>query len=178
MLLFLLPFFSLVLASPTSFIPDMNYSNYFPNPERGFYSHQETHLSKYESLTLTSMRRLYSSSTSLVLRLVYFDGYNQQPNLPSSFLKTLLPNDLATIRTAGLKAILRFAYTEKSTSPYNDAPVQIVLEHLDQLSPIIKENIDVIAVIQIGFVGSWGEWYEFYFYVYFHLFLKFFLIHS
>ena len=40
-----------------------------------------------------------------------------------------------------------------------DAPLSVILQHLDQLKPILQENKDVIAVLQAGFIGSWGEWY-------------------
>jgi hypothetical protein len=34
-----------------------------------------------------------------------------------------------------------------------------VLEHIDQLKPILRENADVIEVVQQGFIGLWGEGY-------------------
>jgi hypothetical protein len=71
----------------------------------------------------------------------------------------LLPEDFATIREAGMKAVVRFAYTAKQTKPYGDAAPAIVMAHLAQLAPILQDNVDVILTFQTGFVGAWGEWY-------------------
>src|SRR5688572_6488311 len=35
-----------------------------------------------------------------------------------------------------------------------------MLQHIEQLRPILIENSDVIAVMQAGFVGHWGEWHS------------------
>src|SRR5690606_12720981 len=35
-----------------------------------------------------------------------------------------------------------------------------VLEHLEQLTPLLAEHQDVIAVMQAGFIGAWGEWHS------------------
>ena len=67
--------------------------------------------------------------------------------------------DFRIIRKAGIKVVLRFAYTSNSTEPYGDATPEQVQEHIAQLKPILHENTDVIAVLQAGFIGAWGEWY-------------------
>ena len=59
------------------------------------------------------------------------------------------------MRKAGLKCILRFAYSGNQTEP--DAPLTVVLQHLDQLKPCFEKNMDVIALMQAGFIGAWGE---------------------
>ena len=53
--------------------------------------------------------------------------------------------------------ILRLAYTASVSG--NDAPLNRVLAHLDQLYPIFQRNSDVINVVQTGMIGAWGEWY-------------------
>jgi len=69
--------------------------------------------------------------------------------------------DFDTIRAAGLKAIVRFAYTDQlpPTPPYGDAPKAQILRHIEQLRPILQANRDVIAAVQAGFIGVWGEWF-------------------
>jgi len=52
----------------------------------------------------------------------------------------------------------RFVYSDDATSP--DAPLDRVLSHIEQLTPTIRANADVIAVLQPGFVGAWGEWHS------------------
>ena len=49
--------------------------------------------------------------------------------------------------------ILRFAYSLAMYEP--DAPLAVILQHLDQIKPILQEYKDVIAVLQAGFIGSW-----------------------
>lgn len=34
-----------------------------------------------------------------------------------------------------------------------------ILEHIEQLKPLLQQNSDVIAVLQHGFIGAWGEGY-------------------
>lgn len=63
------------------------------------------------------------------------------------------------LRGAGLKAVLRFAY-EKSMEEKKGPALDTILKHLDQLAPVIRENADVIFVLQAGFVGAWGEWHS------------------
>jgi len=59
--------------------------------------------------------------------------------------------------------VVRFAYAQGGawpySPPYGDAPVEVVLEHIDQLGPVLRNNADVIATVQAGFIGLWGEWY-------------------
>jgi hypothetical protein len=60
--------------------------------------------------------------------------------------------------------IVRFAYTLPGpewppTTPYGDAPLPRVLKHIKQLTPILRENSDVIELVQQGFIGLWGEGY-------------------
>jgi hypothetical protein len=65
--------------------------------------------------------------------------------------------DLDQVREAGMKAILRFAYTNKQDGA--DAPMHIILRHLEQLKPILHKHVGAIACVQAGFIGAWGEWY-------------------
>ena len=80
-----------------------------------------------------------------------------------------IKNDFAAAREAGVKLILRFAYTVTTHGgncpegficpPYKDASKKIVLAHIAQLKPILQENADVLACMQMGFIGMWGENY-------------------
>jgi hypothetical protein len=63
----------------------------------------------------------------------------------------------AKVRDAGLKAIVRFQYNEGSGE---DAPLEQVLRHIEQLGPVLRDNWGVIAVLQAGFIGAWGEWHS------------------
>lgn len=80
-------------------------------------------------------------------------------DIPQAMLAGLDTN-FADIREAGLKAIIRFAYNE---GPYPDsepdAPKAQILRHIEQLTPLLQKNADVIAWAEAGFIGAWGEWH-------------------
>ena len=135
----------------------------FPNPERGLYHYTELR-SPNSGLTaeeLTQFRE--EESITLIYRIFYLEDFRDRP-ISAEYLATVR-QDFATMREAGIKCVLRFAYTDKFVNgfdnpPYNDAPpLDLLLEHVDQLAPVIRANVDVIAVMQAGFIGTWGEWY-------------------
>jgi len=150
----------------------------FANPERGFYRPAETHANNYTPLDgaqLKAWRTLqqadgggvYSIYSTLVFRNFVLDGLTGSA-LPSGLLDKIKA-DFVTARQAGVKLIPRFAYTTATTAgscpegsicpPYGDAPKDIVLQHIAQLQPILQDNADVIACMQLGFMGIWGENY-------------------
>lgn len=53
--------------------------------------------------------------------------------------------------------IIRFTYNWLGGGA--DAPANRILDHLDQLKPILQANYDVIAYMEAGFIGNWGEWH-------------------
>lgn len=143
-------------------------SDIFANPERGFYKHEETHSTTYvllDQATLESYRQ--NENITLILRIFYLDEFVNQP-ISSGYLISMTA-DFNTMRQAGLKAVVRFAYTNQlhfapdttwpPIPPYGDATKAQMLAHLAQLAPVLQANSDVIALIQTGFIGIWGEWY-------------------
>jgi len=118
----------------------------FPNPERGWYV--ETASSAYQG-------SVAGNGFRLALKYVNLQDYRSTSNLPASVLDQLTA-DFASARQAGIKLVMRFAYN-RSDAP--DAPIDIVLSHLAQLGPIIRENTDVIAAVQGGIIGAYGEWW-------------------
>jgi hypothetical protein len=149
----------------------------FPNPERGFYRVAETYADNYEPLDVNAMKTWrtlqqaddgnYKVYSTLVFRNIVLKGYTNK-NLPEELLANI-SNDFKSARNAGIKLILRFCYTVTAnggTCPegficpeYGDAPKNIVMEHIAQLKPLLQENADVIACMQMGFIGTWGENY-------------------
>ncbi len=131
------------------------------NPERGFYHYIETRSSTPAPYDLTTLQNYRTNEQiTLLYCITYLDTFVSSP-ISAQFLQHITDN-LATVRNAGLKCILRFAYTDdwnNETPPFGDATKVQILAHLDQLAPILQANSDVIAVMQAGFVGVWGEWY-------------------
>jgi hypothetical protein len=58
----------------------------------------------------------------------------------------------------GKKIIPRFHYMF-GCELQQDAPIERILKHMDQLAPLIRENSDLIVLMEAGFIGSWGEWH-------------------
>jgi len=126
----------------------------FPNPERGFYAHREVQ-AEGTPLSVADLTSLRSASVTLVLRIYYFKSFRSSPLSQAQL--DLIQDDMDALREAGAKALLRFAYSQNETQP--DAPLDVVLGHIEQLTPLFEANADVIAAVQAGFIGAWGEWY-------------------
>jgi hypothetical protein len=123
------------------------------NPERGFYHHPgDCDKTDFDVATLRAYRE--TEHISLVMCMFYLEGFQAAPISADALAQ--LQQQLDTVRAAGLKAVLRFAYTQEDNQ---DASKEQVLAHLDQLRPYLRRNADVIAVLQAGFIGEWGEWY-------------------
>ncbi|MET0491678.1 MAG: DUF4832 domain-containing protein [Actinoplanes sp.] len=126
----------------------------FANPERGFYHHtNECNASTFDEATLRSYRT--SQGISLVMCIFYLREYRTSPIAATAL--NHLQAQLDTVRRAGLKVVLRFAYTDSDDA---DATPAQVRSHLDQLAPYLRTNADVISVVQAGLIGTWGEWWD------------------
>lgn len=92
---------------------------------------------------------------TLVYRIFYLEKFTGQDVIDPVSLG-LVAADLATARAAGVKLIVRFAYSDSSPV---DAPPARAVGHIRQLAPLLNASADIISVLQAGFVGQWGEWY-------------------
>jgi len=149
----------------------------FANPERGFYRYSETRAGNYTTLDVNTLKGYrtehsisnanYRVNSTLVFRYFVLEGFNNQP-LSAALLRNM-QTDFDNARQAGVKFIPRFVYNTTASAgscaegficpPYGDAPKAIVLNHIEQLKPLLVQNADVIACIQMGFIGTWGENY-------------------
>lgn len=134
------------------------------NPERGFYD-QETPMwlgDERVPQTVDSLRALRSQKISLVRWYFLIDEF--RTSAISSEALTFIDSQFDAAREAGVKVIPRFAYNFPTSGQYPytepDAALEQVLAHIDQLTPILRENADVIALMELGFVGAWGEWHS------------------
>ncbi|WP_436529571.1 DUF4832 domain-containing protein [Actinoplanes sp. HUAS TT8] len=132
----------------------------FANPGRGFFTWSESHLradgSGWAALDAGALADARTSlSRSVVYRIIYLEKYRDLDTLSAADRK-LIAADFTAARQAGVKLVLRFAYTADDSA---DAPVTRVVKHIRQLSPILTTNADLLAAVQAGFVGRWGEWY-------------------
>ena len=124
----------------------------FPNPERGFYRYTIS----TSPLSEPWLRECRNEHMTLIYRFYYLKDFRIKP-LDAAFLASI-DRDMESLRRTGMKAIVRFAYSNSATEP--DAPSDVILGHLEQLRPVLRRNKDVIAVVQAGFIGAWGEWHS------------------
>lgn len=139
----------------------------FPNPERGFYIQEDSYasapsaipsnLAGYRINGKNSPGNTYTAKISLVLRMFYLDTFVNAP-ISSNYLN-LIQADFDSIRAQGDKAIVRFAYNQDTTRPFNEPTKAQILAHIAQIKPLLQKNSDVIAALQEGFIGAWGEGY-------------------
>lgn len=134
---------------PQSTISYQGTDEIFSNPERGFSAYRSN------PITISFINSLKSINVTVIQRIYTIPQYNDIP-LPESFLSTI-QTDLNTARLGGVKVVLRFAYTNNQNG--EDAALDTILLHINQLAPILQEHYDVITYVEAGFIGAWGEWY-------------------
>lgn len=127
----------------------------FANPERGFIRTMGVP-AEGAALNSSQLSLLRGQHVSMILRVFYLDKFKDK-DLSDAQLN-LIQSDMNTVRDAGLKMILRFAYTDDMAG--TDAPLSIIERHLDQLKPVFENNKDIISFVQAGFIGAWGEWHS------------------
>lgn len=93
---------------------------------------------------------------------IFLDGFRVamlQVTLPQTrdigLVQTQLADALIRCRQLDIQAIVRAAYSWTSTPA--DPDMEIVLDHLDQLSRVIGGYGHNILTVQAGMLGSWGE---------------------
>ena len=138
----------------------------FPNPERGFTDQLggEFALTDSKNHVVQPEEEWYwdeedenypeRKNQSLVMLMYYLKNYKTK-DLSSKILQGF-NEDMQILRNHGFKCVLRFAYDWNSTT---DATLQWAQRHLEQLTPYLESNKDVIFALEAGFVGRWGEWY-------------------
>lgn len=121
------------------------------NPERGFFT-------PYQLPGNAGFSPVRLTGNSLVHLNIRLDDWREM-DIPQDILEGLDTN-FKDIRDAGLKAIIRFSYNE---GPYPDSEPDAskaqILRHIEQLTPLLQTNADVIAWVEAGFIGAWGEWH-------------------
>ena len=129
------------------------------NPERGFYIASEV-----SKVSTTGVSKDGMASARLRGRTLYLLEFHMKEyvnsDISDDYLQTIRTK-FASLREGGCKCILRFCYSNgfaESDKPW-DATPELVLRHIAQVKPLIREFADVILVVQAGFIGSWGEWY-------------------
>jgi hypothetical protein len=128
-------------------------------PERGFYTFRRT--DPQGNIRFVDIARdrdfgwARKGGFTLISARVSLEKFRSVP-IPDEYLKSIAQG-LTSVRKSKLKVILRFNYNNGNT-PGADASIGNILQHIQQLRPILKEHSDVIFALQAGFIGAWGEW--------------------
>lgn len=127
------------------------------NPERGLYSQTSMRSASAMGESVVSASR-YTGRT-LHLTLFYLTDFIES-DISAAYLAAM-QTTFDNLRKGGGKAIVRFAYKDDHSvlnKPW-DASQELVARHIEQVTPILMKNADVIYTVQAGFIGVWGEWY-------------------
>jgi hypothetical protein len=149
----------LLLITTLSFGQSVTYisdNTNFANPERGWYKYTKANsIGTYSFLSQSSLNTMRTSENiTLILRIYDLGAFKTTP-ISQTFLNNI-QTDFNTLRTSGVKCILRFRYSETDNV---DAVKSVLLNHIEQLKSVTIPNQDVIHVIEAGFIGQYGEWY-------------------
>lgn len=146
------------------------------NPERGFRFEmlvgEEKKASAVASVTKSTVTSEESTETCwpfpeykddgivMTQAYCYLTDY-WQSDIAQSKLDAL-QKSFDRARQDGVKFVLRFAYqTHMDRSIKEGSPsIERILSHIEQLTPIVRKNIDVIYTLQIGWIGAWGEFHS------------------
>jgi hypothetical protein len=126
----------------------------FANPERGLYVELDDR--RGQPLDSSELERLRVQRISLVQRLYYLHEHRGAPIAETRLQQ--IRDDFESLRVARMKCVLRFAYCWMIGD--SDAPIDVVRKHVAQLTPLLRDNADLIVTMQAGFIGAWGEWHS------------------
>jgi hypothetical protein len=129
----------------------------FPNPERGYYHYSSTGTSTYQLLSQSTLSGYRNENISVIHRTFYLNNFITSP-ISATYLANMQA-DFTALRNAGLKVIIRFAYSKSESAAALDATKTQILAHIAQVASIIQANRDVISIYQYGWIGCWGETY-------------------
>ena len=135
------------------------------NPERGWYDDYYSYSGGsnlgtiYKPLKAKEMiENRENDHITLILRLFYLHEFLELDEVSPEYLARM-QSDFDSVRAAGVKCIVRFAYSASQSAAVWDATPDKVFSHIESLGDVLAANGDVIAGVQAGFIGAWGEWY-------------------
>jgi Domain of unknown function (DUF4832)/Domain of unknown function (DUF4874) len=135
-------------------------STNFNNPERGFFVQRVGWDGLNNGTTDYTVQFVIDARAQGVSVIrVYFIISDYIDRDLDTYVLTRFSEILTSVREQGFKIIPLFCYSfdQGQTTPFN-ATAAIMKRHLDQLTPLINANTDVIAFWDAGFVGVFGEW--------------------
>ena len=144
-----------VMTTVTAMGSTVNYTadntTIFPNPERGFITMLEGHLSTSSPYCIKGSESLLDAHAnndkgSIILAHYYLENYRTSNTVPSSILNAF-DEDMQVLRNKGMKAIIRFSYTNSDADDTgHDAALAVIEKHLAQYKSHWQANADVISI--------------------------------
>ncbi len=157
-----------LVVSPLDTVESITFTedaSVFVNPEKGFYKPFHS-----ESITSGELAKLRAQNISMILLEVNlavgpYGDYHQNiasiKNQPITAAKLAeIDNAFTLARNNGVKIIFRAAYEYSGIVAPEPADINVLLNHIAQLKPLLSKNEDVLYAVQGGFLGSWGEWHS------------------
>lgn len=89
----------------------------------------------------------------------YLTNFKNTPVIPAYGIERI-QRYFDTARELGVKLLVRFAYQGDGDGT-GEAADDIMLQHMQQLKPLLERNKDIIHLVQSGFLGAWGEWHSY-----------------
>jgi len=135
------------------------------NPWRGWYQDVELNSNANGTSNFSGDSINYSTSNGTMNLVQLAMGTARTADLNTNELNTITSR-LNTARTSGVGVIFRCEYAN-SDPAYDNYPtvtaeptdINIVYGHLDVINNLIKDHLDVIYLVQLGWFGPWGEWH-------------------
>ena len=88
-------------------------------------------------------------------------GQQEPKGALSEQMLSAIETRIAAFAGTGVRVMPRFIYNFGPIGPAaKDAPIDVILEHLDQVAPILVKNKDLVFALEAGFIGTWGEWHD------------------
>ena len=130
----------------------------FDNPERGFYTYYYYNFKVKDN---ENFKEQYLKGNLIHLRLgigAFSGKVNKDKDIElSDEMLNTFDAMLKKIKENGATAIVRFAYDNFEGDENLEPSLDMILKHIEQISPVLTENKDVISYVELGFFGPWGE---------------------
>lgn len=127
-------------------------SDYIRNPDCGFY--QPISFSLKSDGIKYSLKGYLERNNLLHLRM-------NLSAFKESDITTEALNDLgkllSELRENSVNAIIRFAYDGFNGYKDVEAPMNLILRHIEQIGSVITNFSDVLTAVEVGMIGPWGE---------------------
>lgn len=148
---------------PQSYVQELNYtesSEKIDNPDQGFYRPIYVRMTEegasYNKNIVTDATRLYHLRIDISAFSAAVNGTADKP-LSGAALNGL--EELLTfLKEKDKNAVVRFAYDPSYNGAKDKEPaLHTILEHIEQVCPVLNKYESTITAIEAGLVGPWGE---------------------